>query len=301
MSSAASSRSNVPWCRSNAAPPAGRTPSRASAPGTVSRYQAKSSPPMLCSVSTSASAPERRDYGGSLQVDRADRVQHRRDAARVQRLGRHAARGDDLVDERGDHRPGRVPGVAAQHPQRAAQPAGRGDRVGRPARLDRAPHQRQRGARIDPARQQPGQVGDQPAQRVDEILGQMRTGRVTAGAGQPDLDVVAGRGDRPDPHTDLPGRQPRVAVQREDQLDVVDDAGRHRRVRATGHRLLGRLEDQPHPPGRRVRRRAAPPPPAGSRCAHRGRSRGRHPRRSTGREPPSHRRAAVRRCRRATR
>ena len=49
--------SNVPWCRSNATPPGLRTPSRASAPGTFSRYQAKSSPPMLCTVSASASGP----------------------------------------------------------------------------------------------------------------------------------------------------------------------------------------------------------------------------------------------------
>src|SRR5215213_11533086 len=57
IGTAASSTRRSPWCRSYVGPPGVRTPSRAIAPGTRSRYQAKSSPPRLCSVPTTPEAP----------------------------------------------------------------------------------------------------------------------------------------------------------------------------------------------------------------------------------------------------
>src|SRR5208283_5625079 len=52
---ARSSTSNVGWWMSSSwAEPGVRTPSRAKEPGTDSRYQAKSSPPRLCGVPTTA-------------------------------------------------------------------------------------------------------------------------------------------------------------------------------------------------------------------------------------------------------
>ena len=55
---ARSSTSNVGWWMSSErAEPGTRVPSRASAPGMDSRYQAKSSPPRLCGVCTTEPAP----------------------------------------------------------------------------------------------------------------------------------------------------------------------------------------------------------------------------------------------------
>ena len=59
----------VPWCRSNGGGAGRRTPSRARAPGTSSRYQAKSSPPMLCAVSTPPPGRSAASDGCALHVD----------------------------------------------------------------------------------------------------------------------------------------------------------------------------------------------------------------------------------------
>ena len=48
--------------------------------------------------------------------------------------------------------------------------------------------------------------------------------RVAAGAGQPDLDVVGGAGERPRPQSDVADVEGGVAVQGEDALDVVERA-----------------------------------------------------------------------------
>src|SRR5690606_21199083 len=54
---ARSSTRRLPWCRSYVGPPGVRVPSRAIAPGSVSTYQAKSSPPRLCAVVATPSGP----------------------------------------------------------------------------------------------------------------------------------------------------------------------------------------------------------------------------------------------------
>ena len=52
-------------------------------------------------------------------------------------------------------------------------------------------------ARVDLPGEQAGQVGDQPAEGVDQVDGELRARGVPAGAGQRDVDPVAGRGDGP--------------------------------------------------------------------------------------------------------
>ena len=63
---ARSSTSKTAWWMSKSSADPGRlVPSRASAPGTDSRYQAKSSPPRLCGAGAEASGPEH-PLGGRL-------------------------------------------------------------------------------------------------------------------------------------------------------------------------------------------------------------------------------------------
>ena len=83
--------------------------------------------------------------------------------------------------------------------QRAAQHAVLRDRVGRLARLHRAPDQHGARARVDLPREQQRQLGDQQPERLDEVGGQVRPRRVPARRGEPDLQHVARRRDRPDP------------------------------------------------------------------------------------------------------
>ncbi len=140
----------------------------------------------------------------------------------------------------------RQPGIAAGGADGAGQHAGLRDRVGRHARVDRTPHHHGAVARVDAARQHTGQPGDQRAEPVHQVAGQVRTRRVPARRVQRDLDLVGGRRDRPGPHRDLADRQPRIAVQREDPRHPGQRARRDGVDRAAGHQLLGGLEDQPH-------------------------------------------------------
>ena len=168
--------------------------------------------------------------------------------------------------------------------------------------VDGAPHHHGAVARIDAARQHAGHAGDQRAERVHQVAGQMRPRGVPARRVQRDLDLVGRRGDRPGPHRDPADRQPRIAVQREDPRHPGQRARGDRVDRAAGHQLLGGLEDQPHPDRqfghRRQRQRGAR---AGPRCARRGRRRARRWAPATRTASRCGRPSAVRPCRRATR
>ena len=93
----------------------------------------------------------------------------------------------------------RHPGFAAGRADGAGHRAGLRDGVGGHARVDRAPHHDGAVARVDPPRQHPGHPGDQGAQRVDQVAGQMRSRRVPAGRVQRDLDLIGRRRDRARP------------------------------------------------------------------------------------------------------
>ena len=150
-----------------------------------------------------------------------------------------------------------------------------------PART--TPHTRLAPARGSSRRDSaPGQLGDQLAEGVGQVLGQVRARGVPAAAGQPDRQRVGGAGQRADPQPDLRRRRWRGR-----------SAGRRR-----ARRPRGRRRRSP-----RARRRASPPRPAGTaagpgraagtaacacgerdarrrparRCARRGRRRGRRP------------------------
>ena len=97
----------------------------------------------------------------------------------------------------------------------------------------------------------PGQLGDQLAERVGEVLGQVRAGGVPAAAGEPDRERVGGAGERADPQADLADVDGGVAVQAVDVPDAVEGAGGDHLERTAGHHLLGGLEQQPDPAGER--------------------------------------------------
>ena len=145
-----------------------------------------------------------------------------------------------------------MPGVVVEAPDGALGHALVGDRVGHRARADPAPDQAEAGPRVDPPGQRRGHLGEDLAERVDQVRGQMRPGGVPAGPGHPHLDPVAGRGDRAGAHAELAGVQAGVAVQREDPPHRRHPARREHVERAAGL-LLGGLEDQPDPSGQHAR------------------------------------------------
>ena len=149
----------------------------------------------------------------------------------------------------------RLPGVAARGADGSRQRARLRDRVRRGARIDCTPHHHGAVARIDAPGQDPRHAGDQGADPVHQISGQMRSRRVPARRVQGDLELIGGRGDRPGPDRDLADRQPRIAVQREDARHPRQRARRDGVDRTAGHQLLGRLEDQPHADGQFRHRR----------------------------------------------
>ena len=182
-----------------------------------------------------------------------------------------------------------MPGLVVEAPDGTLGHAVVGNRVGHGARADPAPDQAQAGPRVDPPGQRRRDLGEDLAERVDQVRGQVRPGGVPAGPGHPHLDLVAGRGDRAGAHAELARVQPGVAVQREDPAHRRDPA-RREHVQRTAGRLLGGLEDEPDPPGQharggllgqeRGRRRAA------RWCARRGRRHGRRSARWSGRGRP---------------
>ena len=303
MSSAASSMSNVPWCRSNAAPPGGRTPEprqRAGQPGEVP-----------------AEVLAAHALLGVDQRVRAERRRAPRRAARRPRRASFTTAGTPLWYSISARTPvgaticatssRTMPSAFSLASRSSTRTVPRSQPVvgiafgGAPG-VGRAPHQRHPGARVDPPRQQAGQFGDQQPQRVDEIAGEVRTGRVPARTGQVHVHLVARRGDRPDAHADLAGGQPRVAVQRV-------DLARPRRARPTRARRTRRPGRSPRPAGT-----AAGSRPASGRRGESIRRAAQHrdvrvvpaavaqPRRpSSGTARPSRPGSAARRCRRAAR
>jgi len=181
--------------------------------------------------------------------DRLDVVDDRRDPALVVDLGGDAVRRDDLLDQHGHQLLGLGPGDRVEHPHGAADPAGRGDHVVCRAGPDDAPHHADAGAGVQAPRQDRGQLRDDLRERVGQVLGEVRTGRVTAGAAQRHLEVVGGAGDRALAEPHLPDVEARVAVQPEDPVDARERAVLDQRQRSPGHHLLRRLEEQPHPAG----------------------------------------------------
>ena len=95
--------------------------------------------------------------------------------------------------------------------------------------------------------------GSQRPERADDVLGQVRPRGVPTAAAQDDVDLVDGRGDRPDLEGDLADVCPRVAVQRVDLGQVVQHAALDRVERAARAGLLRRLEDQPDAPGQQIK------------------------------------------------
>ena len=281
---ARSSMRRSPWCRSYVGPPGVRVPSRPIAPGTRSRYHAKSSPPRLCGGGDRAvarraprsTAPAEQRGGGRL-------VDHRRDAAHVVDLGarrRTARRSGRSARGPGPRRRPRRPRRASARCRPTSPVAGMTFLAG--AGADHAPDQADAGARVEPAGQRARQLGDELAEGEGEVLGQVRARGVpaacrSAGPSSASAAPVSGPTRRPTWPTSMRG----VAVQAEDVLDVVEGAGGDHLERAAGHDLLGRLEEQPDPA--RERRRARAPRPARARrrparrCARRGRRRARRP------------------------
>jgi hypothetical protein len=155
-------------------------------------------------------------------------------------------RGDRRLEDALDQLRHLRPDVAVEDADGATRHRLGRDRVVDGARLDAAEADRQARARVDHAGQRPGQVGDHPRDRVDEIGGQVGSGGVPTWSAQPDLHQVRGGGDRPDPHADLADVDLGVAVEREDGGDVLDLEGVDDVNGAAGDLLLGRLEDQPH-------------------------------------------------------
>jgi hypothetical protein len=96
--------------------------------------------------------------------------------------------------------------------------------------------------------QRRGDLGDDLAQRVHQVGGQVRPRGVPARPGHPHLDLVAGGRDRAGADAELAGVQPGVAVQGEHPADLGEGAGLDHVERA-GRGLLRGLEDEPDPPG----------------------------------------------------
>lgn len=139
------------------------------------------------------------------------------------------------------------PGLPAGRANSAGQNSGLRNGVGGHTRVDRAPHQHGAVTWVDATRQHPGQPGDQRAEPVDEVGGQVWTRRVPARRIQRDFYRVGRRRDGALPNGDLADFKPGIAVQGEDPRHPGQRAGRDRVDGTTGHQFLGRLEDQPHP------------------------------------------------------
>ncbi len=198
--SAFSSMSKLAWWMSRSVGvPAPRVPSRASAPGIDSKYQATSSPPRLCWAWVAASGADRLLHRLLQDLHAARVVDGRRDAADVLQLGHHAVGVGHRVQQRLEQVRRLVPGVLVQAAHGARRHADLRDGVERRAGAHLAPDQAQAGPRVDPPGQRRGQFGHDLAQRVHQVGGQVRPGGVPARAGQPDHDLVAGAGYRPVP------------------------------------------------------------------------------------------------------
>ena len=100
------------------------------------------------------------------------------------------------------------------------------------------------GARVEATRQHGRHVGDDLREGIRQVLGQVRARGVSAPSRERDLDLVGRRGDGADAQTHLAGVEVGVAVQREDAVDPDEAVLGHDVLRASGHELLGGLEDE---------------------------------------------------------
>ena len=188
---ALSSASKRPWCRSSrsCSGASGRLHARAgpARPGSPPRYQAKSSPPRLCSVAHDGVRALGGAHGGR-QRPRCWSPRCPPAARRGCRRPRPARRTAPRCSAPASStRSGRVvPGGGVEAAHGALDLALGRDRVGRPPGLDPAPDHAERGPRVDPAGQRGRQLGDHLAERVDQVRGQVRPGGVAARPVQPD-------------------------------------------------------------------------------------------------------------------
>ena len=102
---------------------------------------------------------------------------------------------------------------------------------------------------VEAAAQGRGQLGDQRGQGVGQVLGQVRARGVPAAPGEPHAEAVGGAGDGTDAQAHLPDVERGVAVEPEGVGDVLEPAGGDHLQGASGHDLLGGLEEQPDPTG----------------------------------------------------
>ena len=181
-------------------------------PGPVARYQAKSSPPRLCSVSNDRLGPDARPCAApaSSRV-RAGVVDHRRHPAGVRRPRRPTPYGaTHAADRLLDHLRRPLPDARRRAPARCPSThALARDRVGRRAGLRRAPRPRDSPARGSTRRDSTaGHVGDDlgPARRPGRRSGAAgRCGRRGRSAGPATWSADAG--DRADPQPDRARRR----------------------------------------------------------------------------------------------
>src|SRR5699024_3341755 len=156
--------------------------------------------------------PQLTAHGGFDERDLVLGVDHRRDASAVLEVDLDPVRAGDAVDEFGQHLGDLVPSVDVEAAQSAAQNPFAGDDVGGVSGADLSPDERDRMSGVDEPSQGRGQVGGELAQRVDEVLGQVRSGGVPAVTGQADDDGVSGGGDGADARAHLADVDVRVAV-----------------------------------------------------------------------------------------
>ena len=174
-------------------------------------------------------------------------VGDRWDTLGVPDLRGRPGRDEQLLDQFREQVPELTPHQRATGTQRPQQGDLLRHGVERRAAVDRAEGQHGAGTRIDPARQQPGQTGDEQAGGVDGVRGEVRTGGVPARTLHDDLDDIGRRGDRPGAHADLSGTQLRLGVDGEDVAHTLQCPGADDVGRPTVEDLLGGLEDAAHP------------------------------------------------------
>jgi hypothetical protein len=149
---------------------------------------------------------------------------------------------DDPFEQRGEA----APYIRIEDAQRALREPGRRDDVARSAGVDLSPHDQRGRPRIDAAREHRGQVGDNLGEREREVLGQVRTGRMTAVPLEIDREPVAGRRERPLPQPHLTYVETGVAMQGVCRVDPEHSSLGDDVVGAARDGLLGRLEEEPH-------------------------------------------------------
>src|SRR5690606_23491455 len=114
-----------------------------------------------------------------------------------------------------------VPGVVVQAAQGPLEGAAAGDRIEGGAGVDAAPGEVDAGTRIHATGERGWQLGGDGAERVDQVLGEVGPGSMTAGTAHHDLHRIGGGGDRAGLQPDVADVDARVAVQGEDRVHAV--------------------------------------------------------------------------------